>query len=108
MASTVRIHNGKGARTIGRATKTKNEGHAADSLGFYAGPHGYVTLEVGEEICARTRAEQKAINEGLHAAGWLAHTLHDCREHPTGAAIEIERKVMRGGKAMRAAYLRTS
>jgi hypothetical protein len=91
MASTVRIHNGKGARTIGKATRTRNEGKAAESFGFFAGALGYVTLQVGEHVDAHTREQKKAINSGLLAAGWIAHTHHDAREHPEGASIEIER-----------------
>lgn len=109
MASSLMVHNGKGWRRAGTCTRAANEGHAANSLGFYAGPYGYRTLEVGEQLWASTKDAKSAINKGLNAAGWLSDTLHGVREHPTGAIIEVAFNVPdESGRMWKAVYTRTS
>lgn len=95
MGSKRMVGNGSGWNSYGHDYKHANTGNAADSFGFYAGPHGYVTLQVGEHIDACTKGEKKAINSGINAAGWLADTLADLRLHATGAVIEIDRNFTR-------------
>jgi hypothetical protein len=85
------VGNGSGWDKVG-TVKHANTGAATDSIGFHAGPEGYVALEVGEYVDARTKAQKTAINSGLNSSGWIAHTLADCRIHAdTGAVIQIER-----------------
>lgn len=92
MSASLMIHNGKGWRRVGKCARGSNEGHGADTVGFYAGPEGYVSLAVGEHVDAYTRKSKSAINSALSAAGWDAYTLNDARKHAaTGAVIEIER-----------------
>lgn len=91
MSIHIMVGNGRGWESRGRDVAGVSIGHAEDAIGFYAGPFGLVVMEPGTELVCRTRAQCKAVNEGMHAAGWISETNHDLRIHPCGATVEIER-----------------
>jgi len=108
--STLMFHNGKGWERAGTCKDGDNVGHAADGIGFYAGPFGYVSLGIGDQVECRTRAQKRAVNQGLHAAtGWTSYSAtFDVIKHVTGAVIRVHRHVRNeDGEKMWAVFERT-
>ena len=107
--SSLMANNGKGWERIGEYDDGANLGHASDGIGFYAGPFGYVSLGVGDQVECRTRAQKKAVNQGLHAAtGWTSYSAtFNALKHANGAVIQVERHVVNGdGEKMWAIFRR--
>ena len=91
MGISTMAHNGSGWERIGQLDHENIGDSVAKGYSVQCGPRGIVSFEVGTQVDAHSIAEKRAVNKGLLAAGWVAHTSTNCLTHPSGASIQVTR-----------------